>query len=91
MCTLQDMLYRLHPSVQHYKQACLLTCNMPSDQQCQIALCFQANSDIHHYQNPNESVSEIAVILPGDGDTPADCQDIILYISKIQKKLSWTY
>ena len=79
MRTLQDMLYRLHPSVQHYKQAYLLTRNMPPDQQCQIALRFQANSDIRRYQNPNESVSEIAVILPGDGDTPADCQDIILY------------
>ena len=79
MRTLQDMLYRLHPSVQHYKQAYLLTRDMPPDQQCQIALRFQANSDRRRYQNPDDSVSEIAVILPGDGDTPADCQDIILH------------
>src|SRR6266446_4446545 len=52
---------------------------MAPEQQCRIALRFQDNTDRHRYQNPDPSVREIAVILPGDGDTPAGAQDIILY------------
>src|SRR6266478_3773141 len=52
---------------------------MPPEQQCRIALHFQQNTDRRRYQNPDPSVREIAVILPGDGDTPAGAQDIILY------------
>ena len=76
---LQDMLYRSHPAVQLYRQAYELTQNMPPEQQCQIALRFQENCDRRRYQAPDASVREIAVILPGDGDRPADVQDIILY------------
>ena len=47
---LQDMLYRCHPAVQLYKQAYELTRNMPSKQQCQIALHFDSSCDQHHYQ-----------------------------------------
>ena len=73
------MLYRSHPAIQLYRQAFELTQNMPSEQQCRIALRFQENNDRHRYQAPDPSVREIAVILPGDGDTPAGAQDIILY------------
>jgi hypothetical protein len=52
---------------------------MPPEQQCRIALCFQENNDRHHYQAPDPFIREIAIILPGDGDTPAGAQDIILY------------
>jgi hypothetical protein len=44
---------------------------MPPEQQCRIALCFQENNDRHHYQAPDPFIREIAIILPGDGDTPA--------------------
>ena len=79
LATLQDMLYRVHSGVQLYKQAYELTRTMPPEQQCRIALRFQQNTDRRRYQNPDPSVREIAVILPGDGDTPAGAQDIILY------------
>src|SRR6266478_375957 len=52
---------------------------MAPEQQCRIALRFQDNTDRRRYQNPDPSVREIAVILPGDGETPAGAQDIILY------------
>src|SRR6266404_4821023 len=52
---------------------------MAPEQQCRIALRFQDNTDRCRYQNPDPSVREIAVILPGDGETPAGAQDIILY------------
>src|SRR6266404_409231 len=77
--TLQDMLYRCHSAVLLYQQAYELTQDMAPEQQCRIALCFQDNTDRHLYQNPDPSVREIAVILPGDGETPAGAQDIILY------------
>jgi hypothetical protein len=73
---LQDMLFHHHPGVQHYKQAFKLTRGMPQEQQCQIALCFDAGCDRHCYQAPDASVREIAVILLGDGE---GSQDIILY------------
>src|SRR6266403_1572611 len=77
--TLQDMLYRCHSAVLLYQQAYELTQDMAPEQQCRIALRFQDNTDRHRYQNPDPSVREIAVILPGDGETPAGAQDIILY------------
>ena len=76
---LQDMLFRKHPAVGHYKQAIELTRHMPPDQQCRIALHFDQNTDRCRYNTPAEDVQEIAVILPGDGETPAGSQDIILY------------
>ncbi len=79
LATLQDMLYRSHPAVQLYRQAFELTRNMPPEQQCRIALRFQENNDRRRYQPPDPSVTEVAVILPGDGETPAGAQDIILY------------
>ena len=73
------MLEDLHLGVQLYRQAYALTHNMPLEEQCRIALHFQENTDRCHYQDPQPSVNEIAVILPGDGDTPSNCQDIILF------------
>ena len=79
LATLQHMLEDLHPGVRLYKQAYTLTRNMSPEDQCRIALRFQENTDRRRYQNPLPSANEIAVILPGDGDTPTDCQDIILF------------
>ena len=79
LSTLQNMLENLHPSVQLYKQAYILTHNMPSEVQCRIALHFQENTNRYYYNDPLPSAREIAVILPGDRDTPSDCQDIILF------------
>ena len=73
------MLYRKHPTVQLYTQAMTLTRHMPPDRDCQIALRFQKNCDRHRYQNPDATVREIAIILPGDGDQPSGAQDIILH------------
>jgi Helitron helicase-like domain at N-terminus len=79
MRILQDMLYCSHPAVQLYKQAYELTCDMPPEQQCQMALRFQQNCDRRRYQAPDATVREIAVIIPGDVDRPTDAQDIILF------------
>ena len=73
------MLYRCHSAVGIYKQAYTLTRDMPPEQDCRIALRFQENCDRRRYQNPAATVTEIAVILPGDGDQPAGVQDIILH------------
>ena len=79
LATLQNMLHTLHPATQFYKQAFELTADMPLEQQCRIALRFQENCDRRRYLAPDATVKEIAVILPGDGDRPADTQDIVLY------------
>ena len=76
---LQDMLWRSHPGVAHYKQAYQLSLAVPPEQQCRIALHFDATCDRRRYQAPDASVREIAVILPGDGDQVRGSQDIILY------------
>lgn len=76
---LQDMLWRSHPGVHHFKQAYVLTEGIPREQQCCIALRFDAGCDRRRYQAPDASVREIAVILPGDGDEIRGSQDIILY------------
>ena len=52
---------------------------MPPEQNCCIALCFNPTTNCRHYQNPAQDVQEIAIILPGDRETPAETQDIILY------------
>jgi len=77
--TLQDVLYNSHPAVPLYQHAFQLTRNIPHTEQYKIALHFDPSTDRRHYQNPDPTVGEIAVILPGDGDQPADSQDIILY------------
>jgi hypothetical protein len=79
LATLLNMLHDNHPAVHMYKHAFELTQNMPPEQQCRIALCFQENCDRCCYNLPDAAVRKIAVILPGDGDTPAETQDIILY------------
>ena len=71
---LQDMLYHRHLGVQLYKQAQ----HMGPDQQCEIALRFDHQTDHHYYNLPTDTSSEIAVILPGDGDQPTAARDIIL-------------
>jgi hypothetical protein len=52
---------------------------MSSEQNCSIVFCFDPHTDRHRYLPPDSRVQEIAVLLPGDGDQPKDCQDIILY------------
>ena len=53
---------------------------MPPEQQCTIALCFSAGADRRRYNLPTSAgANEVAVILPGDGDQPTDCRDIILH------------
>ncbi|KAF9495467.1 hypothetical protein BDN71DRAFT_1391594 [Pleurotus eryngii] len=79
MSNLQDMLHRCHPGVQLYKQAYEVTRNMPSDQQCRIALCYDNTCDQRRYNLPSAASNEIAVILPGDGGTLECGRDIILY------------
>ena len=79
LSNLQDMLFRHHPAVQHYKQAMELCRHIPLEQQCRISLRFDTGCDRRRYQAPDASVREIAVILPGDGDQVRGSQDIILY------------
>jgi hypothetical protein len=79
MQTLQDMLYCKHPGVELYKHAFQITWEMPPEQNCTIALRFDPHTDRHRYLPPDPRVQEIAVLLPGDGDRPADTQDIILH------------
>src|SRR6267142_1986378 len=79
MQTLQDMLYRHHPSVLLYKHAFQITQGMSSEQNCLIVLCFDPHTDRCCYLPPDARAQEIAILLPGDGDQPQDCQDIILH------------
>jgi hypothetical protein len=80
MQTLQDTLHNHHPGVAMYKQALELTANMPPEQQCKIALRFDESTDRRRYNLPTAAAAnEVAVILPGDGDQPQDCRDIVLY------------
>jgi hypothetical protein len=79
MQTLQDMLYRRHPSVQLYKHAFQITQGMSPEQNCSIILCFDSHTDRRHYLPPDARVQEVAILLPGDGHQPKDCQDIILH------------
>jgi hypothetical protein len=52
---------------------------MSPEQNCTIALRFDPHTDRRRYLPPDSRVEEIAVLLPGDGDQPKDCQDVILY------------
>ena len=80
MQILQDTLYRHHPGIEMYKQAYELTRNMPAENQCKIALRFDERTDRRRYNLPaSAAANEIAVILPGDGDQPQDCHDIVLH------------
>ena len=49
---------------------------MNPEDQCNIALCFDSDTDCRHYNLP--TATEIAVILPGDGDQPTNTCEIIL-------------
>ena len=59
LCELQDMLWHSHPGVALYKQAYQLTCAIPSEQQCCIALHFDATCDRCHYQPPDAAVRDL--------------------------------
>ena len=50
---------------------------MNPEDQCNIALCFDSDTDCWRYNLP--TATEIAVILPGDGDQPTNTCDIILW------------
>jgi hypothetical protein len=52
---------------------------MPPEQQCKIALHFNQSCNHHHYNLPDATNNEIAVILPGNGDQPESTCDIVLY------------
>ena len=65
--------------MQLYKQAYELTCNLPVDQQCRIALRYDNTCDQRRYNLPSAASNEIAVYLPGDGETPESGRDIILF------------
>ena len=52
---------------------------MPPENQCKIALRFTKTTNRSVYANPLPGVNKIAIILPGDVDTPTDSQDIILF------------
>ena len=80
MQILQDMLFRHHPGVQLHKQAFDLTKNIPANQNCRIALRFTDEQDCHCYNLPTST--ELAVILPGDGDQPTNSRDIVLFKSR---------
>ena len=43
---------------------------MNPEDQCNIALHFDSDTDCQHYNLP--TATEIAVILPGDGDQPTN-------------------
>ena len=77
MQILQDMLHRHHPAVQLYKQAFEMTRNLPPDQNCRIALRFTNEQDRRCYNLP--TATELAVILPGDGDQATTSRDIVLF------------
>jgi hypothetical protein len=79
MQTLQNMLINSHSEVGVYKQAYELTCNMPREQKCTITLHFDAAYDKRHYNAPDASVKEIAVLLLGDGDEVKSSQNIIIH------------
>ncbi len=79
MAELQDMLYRLHPATQLYKQAYEITREMPNHQQCRIALRYDKECDQQRYNLSTAASNEIAIILPGDGDEVQSSRDIILY------------
>jgi hypothetical protein len=65
--------------VQLYKQTHELTRDLPSEQQCKIALCFDQGCDHCHYNLPDATNNEIAVIIPGDGDQLESTHDIVLF------------
>src|SRR6202020_636764 len=79
MQSLQDMLYRKHPSIALYKQAIKLTANLDPAQDCRILLCFDENCDKCRYNLPGAANREIAVIIPGEGDAYLEPRDIILH------------
>jgi hypothetical protein len=77
--SLHNMLYHYHPGVPLYNHAYELICNMPREQQCRILFHFDAACDQRHYNAPDASIREFAVILQGDGDEVRDSQDIIIH------------
>ncbi|TFK37141.1 hypothetical protein BDQ12DRAFT_576930, partial [Crucibulum laeve] len=78
MRELQNMLYNHHYGVQQYKAAYELTRNIPANENCKIALHFNADTDQRRYNLP--TTDELAVILPGLGDQPEDSRDIVLHL-----------
>ena len=52
---------------------------MNPDQCCSISLHFDQNYDNHHYNLPDATVKEIAVVVVGDGECITGSHDIIVY------------
>jgi hypothetical protein len=79
MQTLLDVPHRKHPAIQLYLQAHERTQHMGPGQDCCILLRFDRDCDKRRYNLPGAASTEIAVIIPGDGDDQKDPQDIILH------------
>jgi hypothetical protein len=79
MGLLQDIIHTFHPAIHFYQQAFELTTTLPPDQQCSISLYFDQNSNRRHYNLPEKTVNEIAVVVIGDGERVTGPQDIIIY------------
>lgn len=77
---LQDMLYHSHPSIALFQHAYWHMRAMGPNQQHTMALHVDPNSDHRHYNLPAKSTTEIAVIIPGDGEIVLGSQDIILHL-----------
>jgi hypothetical protein len=72
------MLFCQHPAVALYQQAFELTRDVAPDQNCHILLCFDKNCDKRRYNLPGAASTEVAVIVPGDGDEATEPRDIVL-------------
>lgn len=79
MQTLQDMLYRHHPSVSKFKQAYEQLKDISSDRDFQIGLRFNKDCDKRRYNLPTSGSTEVAVIIPGNGDQQLQSRDIVLF------------
>jgi hypothetical protein len=80
MRNLQNILYRNHPSVLKFKQAYEQLKDIPSDRNFQIGLRFNKECDRRRYNLPTSGSTEIAVIIPGNGDQQLQPHDIVLFL-----------
>jgi len=80
MQNLQDVLYRNHPSVFKFQQAYEQLKDIPSDRNFQIGLQFNKECDRRRYNLPTSGSTEVAVIIPGNGDQQLQPRDIVLFL-----------
>ena len=77
---LQDVLYRNHPSVHIFKHAYEKLKHVPENHSFKIGLRFDKDCDRRRYNLPTAGSTEVAVIIPGDGDQELQPRDIVLYV-----------